>query len=88
MSPPVDIRADVVERSEPVPAIDGDEQYVDVILKHRKLGRGYQFLALMKGSPTHDAEWQPTSDFVDRDGIVTDVWQKYIKEIGILPQYY
>ena len=82
----VDIRADAVERPEPVPAVDGDENYVEAILKHRKRGRGYQFLTLMKGSPIHDAEWQPTSDFVDRDGTVTDVCQKYIKETGILPQ--
>lgn len=84
----VDIRADLVERLEPVPAVDRAEQYVESILKHRKRGKGYHFLTLMKGCPTHDAEWQPTSDFVDQDGTVTDVWQRYIRETGILPQYH
>ena len=85
---PLDIAKAVVERSSPVPAVHGNEQVVDKILKHRARGRGYQFLTLMKGAPTHDAEWQPTRDFVDKDGTVTDEWQKYIREHNILAQYH
>ena len=42
----------------------------------------------MKGAPLHDAEWQPTTDFVDTDGTVTQVWQEYIRQNNILPQYH
>ena len=61
---------------------------VGKILSHRKRGRGYQFLTLMKGDPDHDAVWQPTRDFVDSDGTVTDVWHKYIVENHLLPEYH
>ena len=90
---PSDIAKPVPERPAPVPTIHGEEQVVDKILKHRTRGRGYQFLTLMKGAPSHDSEWQPTRDFVDKDGTVTDVWkqqirEKYIFENNIRPQFY
>ena len=85
---PRDIAQPVEHRPLPVPTIEGDEHVVAEILKHRPRGRGFQFLTLMKGAPRHDATWQPTKDFVDRDGTVTKVWQEYIKNVGILPQYH
>lgn len=65
--------------------VEGEEYIVEKILKHRKSGRGYQFLTLMKGEPQHDSKWQPTSDFVAKDDTVTDVWLYYIKNNNILP---
>ena len=85
---PLDIAQPIVERPEPVPTVHGDEHVVDKILKHRARGRGFQFLTLMRGAPTHDAVWLPTRDFVDADGTVTDVWQNYLRENGILEKYH
>jgi len=85
---PKDISKPIAERPAPIPRIQGEEHVVDKILNHRRRGRGYQFLTLMKGDPIHDAIWQPTRDFVDRDGSVTEIWQKYIQEQDILPQYH
>ena len=64
------------------------EYVVDKILRHRVRGRGYQFLTLMKGAPDHDAEWQPTRDFVDEDGTINDTCLNCIQENKILPQLY
>lgn len=47
----------VVHRPDPVPAVEGTEYVVNEIIKHRRRGRGFQFLTLMKGDPTHNAEW-------------------------------
>ena len=57
MEQPKDISQPVAPRPEPLPTIHGDEYVVDKILKHRKRGRGYQFLTLMKYYPNHDAKW-------------------------------
>ena len=84
---PRDIAPAVEPKPAPVPTVNGDEQIVDKILNHRRRGKGFQFLTLMKGAPIHDAEWQPTRDFVDKDGTVTKVWQEYIRQKGILPQH-
>lgn len=67
-----DIATPFDPQPDPVPVVEGEEYEVEEILNHRKRGRGYQFLTLMKESPTHDAEWQPTTDFVDKDGAVTE----------------
>lgn len=85
---PKDIAKPVETRPLPVPAVEGDEHVVEGILKHRPRGRGFQFLTLMKGAPLHDATWQPTKDFVDKDGTVTKVWKDYVKEKNILQQYH
>ena len=85
---PRDIAKPIPERPVPVPTVYGDEHVVEKILKHRKRGRGYQFLTLMKGVPTHDAVWQPTRDFVDSDETVTAVWQRSNLEAGIIPKYH
>ncbi len=39
----------------------------------------------MKGSPTYDAEWQPSPDCIDKDGTLTDVFLQYIKKKKIIP---
>jgi len=59
---------------------------VEAILNHRKRGRGYQFLTLMKGSPEYDAEWQPSMDFIDPDGTLNDKFLSYIKFNNIMPE--
>lgn len=85
---PTDIALPVPPRPDPVPTFEGEEHVVEAILKHKRRGRGYLFLTLMKGAPTHEAEWQPTRDFVDKDGTVTDAWHQYIVEKNILPEYH
>ena len=81
---PEGIASIVPERPDPVPTSEGEEYVVEAILKHRKKRKGFQFLTLMKGSPTHEAEWQPTKDFVDKDGTMNDKFYEYIKKNGIL----
>ena len=85
---PIEIDAPVQPRPDPVPTIDGDEYYVDKILSHRKRGKGHQFLTLMKGAPTHDAEWQPSRDFIDKDGTINETFLEYIKSQELLPHLY
>lgn len=75
-------------RSTPVP-VDATAEIplfkVDRILGHRKRGRGYQWLTLMENSATHEAEWQPTRDFVDSDGTLTKAFRTYIVSKNLLP---
>ncbi len=85
---PSDISAPVTKRPDPVPAVVGEEYIVESILNHRKRGKGYQFITLMKVSPTHDADWQPSRDFIDKDGTLRDVSLEYIKNKKILPYLY
>ena len=86
MSSQKEFQSMIPQRPDPIPRTQGEEYIVESILKHRRRGRGYQFLTLMKGSPTHDAEWQPTRDFVDKDGTINDKFYKYIKCQGILQE--
>ena len=81
---PKDIGIEISRRPDPVPAPEGEEYVVDNILKHRRRVRGFQFLTLMKGSPSHDAEWQPAKDLVDKDGKINDKFLVYIKSQDIL----
>lgn len=85
---PNDIALPIPPKPAPVPAVEGEEHVVERILKHRKRGRGFQFLTQMRGDPSHDVTWQPTKDFVDSDGTVTKVWQDYIRSHNILQQYH
>ncbi len=80
---PSEISAPILQRPDPIPAIEGTEYVVHEILKHRRRGREYQFLTLMKGDPTHDAEWQPMRDVVDKDGTINEEFARYIKDNSI-----
>lgn len=72
-------------RPDPIPdSADEDQFELHRILSHRKRGRGYQCLTLLKGSPEHEAELQPTPDFVDTDRTVTQAFKDYIVEHGLL----
>lgn len=42
------------------------------ILAHRVRKNIYQFVALPKHAPTHEAAWQPLHDFVDEDKTITE----------------
>ena len=84
---PDDIGQTIVTRPTPIPTVHGDEQIVEKILDHRPRGRGFQFLTLMKGAPSHDASWQPSSDFVDPDGTVNEIFHNYICENNSLQKY-
>ena len=81
---PNEIAVETPVKPDPVPTNTGEEYEVEAILRHRKKGSGFQFLTLMKGDPTHDAEWQPTRDFVDRDGTMNEKFYEYIKKNRIL----
>lgn len=88
-SQPPSMSQPVPPRPDPVPDDAGELLFeVERILAHRKRGRGYQWLTLLKGYPQHEAEWQPTRDFVDADGTVTDAFRTYIKEHGLMPQFH
>ena len=77
---PSDIGKILSKRPDPIPAVVEMEYEVEKILKHRKRGKGYQWLTLMKGTPTHEAQWQPTGDFVDKDKTMTKAFYDYIKK--------
>ena len=81
---PAEIGVSVPPKPNPVPTMKGDEYVVEKILKHRRKGKGFQFLTLMKGDPTHDAEWQPTRDFIDKDNTINETFLDYIKSQDIL----
>ncbi len=80
---PADIGRQLEEAPSPVPTKYGDEFVVEAILGHRKRGRGYQFLTLMRGVPEYDAEQQPGRDFIDLDGIMNGALADYMKKYNI-----
>lgn len=41
-------------------------------------------MTLLKGTPRHEAVWQPTRDFVDRDGTLTQPFYEYIRRNDLL----
>ena len=51
-----DMSAPFMPRTDPKPRFEGEEYEVERILNNRKRERRFQFLTLMKGFPTHDAE--------------------------------
>ena len=82
---PDDIAPNVIERPVPVPDSQGNLLFqVESIQAHRKRGCCYQWLTLMKGAPQHEAEWQPTKDFIDRDGTITKAFHDYIVKHNLL----
>ena len=58
----------------PAELIEGEEVYeVNTILKHRRRGRGYQFLVKWKDYPISEASWEP-ADVFSKDG---DLLEQY-----------
>ena len=52
----------------PAELIEGEEVYeVDTILRHRRRGRGYQYLVKWKDYPISEASWEP-ADVFSKDG--------------------
>ena len=49
------------------PDIENEEERyeIEMILRHRKRGRGYQFFVKWKGYPIMEATWEPSSCFDD-----------------------
>ena len=82
---PADVSQPVAPRPAPVPSSTGPQYVVDTILSHRKRGRRYQWLTLMEGAPQHEAQWQPTPDFLDADGTLTTAFHAYIARQNLLP---
>ncbi|KZV98362.1 hypothetical protein EXIGLDRAFT_701426 [Exidia glandulosa HHB12029] len=63
--------------------IQGDVEFYegDRILKHRKHGRGHQFLIHYKGLPIHESTWRPTRELRERDPELLDA---YLKKTGLV----
>ena len=60
----------------PVELLEGEEVYeIDTILKHRKRGRGYQYLVKWKGYPIDEASWEP-ADVFSKDGDLLDQYKQ------------
>ena len=56
----------------PPDLLEGEEVYeVEAILKHRRRGRGYQYLLKWKGYPITDATWELESVFSDDSDMLT-----------------
>lgn len=67
----------VHSRPEQIITVEWKACVVDKIRNHINRGKRHQILTLMKDERHHDAMWQTSSDFVDRDGTVTDIWLAY-----------
>jgi len=84
VSQPPDIAQVLPPKPDPVPMQDEEEFVVEKVLNHRKRGKGYQWLTLMKGEPTHEATWLPTRNVMDEDGTLTEKFHEYIVSNDIL----
>lgn len=83
---PTDISQPITTRRSPFPQADATTLiYVDKILRHRKRGAGYQWIAAKTGAPLDEEEWKQTKDFVDKDGTINEAFHKYICDHTILP---
>ena len=59
----------------PPEIINGEEVYqIETIPKHRKRGRGYQYLIKWEGYPILEASWEPESSF-SKDGDLLDLYK-------------
>ena len=56
--------------------VEGEEVYeVETILKHRRRGRGYQYLVKWKGYLIAEASWEP-SDVFSKDGDLLNQYKR------------
>ncbi len=85
---PQEISATVSPGPDPIPSQRGEEYEVERILNHSKRRTEFQFLTLMRGSPTHDSEWQPSKDFMDADGTINNAFLEYVKSRNILRDFW
>lgn len=63
----------------PVILPSGPEEYVERILRHRRRGKGWQFLVQWLHKPSHDATWEPLRNLRDPDGTVNESLLQYIE---------
>lgn len=63
----------------PLPeVIEGEEVYdVEMILKHRRRGRGYQYHVKWKGYPISEATWEPEDVFSDDGNMLTQYKERH-----------
>jgi Chromo (CHRromatin Organisation MOdifier) domain len=63
--------------SRPIPDIlDGEKVYnVEIILKHRRRGRSYQYLIKWEGYPISEASWEPEEAF-SNDGDLLAIYKQ------------
>jgi hypothetical protein len=58
--------------------IEGEEVYeVEMIIKHRQRGCGYQYYVKWKGYPISEATWEPEDVFSDDGDLLTQYKQRY-----------
>ncbi len=85
---PSDIIASAMKLLNPSPGVASEEYVVESIKKHLEVGKEYQILTAMKGSPTNDAECIPFLGFTDKDGAISSAFFEDIKKNKILPYLY
>ena len=57
---------------------DGEEIYeIESILRHRKRGRGYQYLIKWDGYPISEASWEPEEVFTDDGDVLTQYKRRH-----------
>ena len=62
----------------PPDIVNGEEVYqVETILKHRRRGRGYQYLIKWEGYPITEASWEPESAFSDNGNLLDEYKQQH-----------
>jgi hypothetical protein len=76
IEPPTERR----EQRPPPKIISGEPEWeVEEILKHRRIGRGYQYLIRWKNFPVGERTWEPTRHLTHAKKLL----EKYNKEHGI-----
>jgi hypothetical protein len=58
--------------------VEREEVYeVEMILKHRRQGQGYQYYVKWKGYPISEATWEPENVFSDDGDLLTQYKQRH-----------